>query len=503
MGVRVVCLGGRSHGFDEAQGGFPFRLTLEGRLEALRQAGSRTHAKDGTGRRVRSQRFVQKVIRSAEVICATCAASGEPALLNCLARFDLRFELLLIDEATQASELSTWVPLSVAAQSEHVCLIGDQMQLPPTVIGVGVEGRGSQVRGEGGSYNHNPPPSTVSSRVGNSFSHESPPLESLKVSLFHSLAAGVLPVFLLDVQHRMHPALSAYPNETFYAGRLKDAPGLADTRVPPEFPWPHDLRSSSSPRPLMLLDVQEGRERRGMGGSLKNEREAEVVVQLVRRLIEGPPDGRSVDLSKLVPADQVAVLTPYRAQVHCIQQKLSECGLASAVPVRTVDGFQGQERDVVVFSLVRSGPSLGFATSPERVNVLLTRCRRGLIGVLNRQAFESSEVWGEGIRRTPSRSPAFLSEGDEPPSRRGRASHRAGRQPGEPAGTTGMREHASTGSSGSRGRGYSTCGPHRGGFRGHRGGRGRGTGPGGRGSKQIEFPMIVVCSSSSKIHGIC
>jgi hypothetical protein len=92
-----------------------------------------------------------------------------------------------------------------------------------------------------------------------------------------------------------------------------------------------------------------------------------------------------------VEPHQVGVVTPYAAQVALITRALGQ----PAVSVRSVDGFQGQEREVIVFSCVRANSSrqLGFTADARRVNVAITRAKRGLVVCGNRETLRGDATW--------------------------------------------------------------------------------------------------------------
>ena len=95
-----------------------------------------------------------------------------------------------------------------------------------------------------------------------------------------------------------------------------------------------------------------------------------------------------------VTSDGIGVITPYQAQLKLILDKMKQKNLGN-VSVRTVDGFQGQERDVIVFSAVRCNEHgfIGFLNDDKRMNVLLTRARRGMIVIGNKKTLEHCELW--------------------------------------------------------------------------------------------------------------
>ena len=265
--------------------------------------------------------LAKKIIDGARVVCTTCIGAGSTLLK------DKRFMRVLIDEACQATEPATLVPLAYGCS--ELVLVGDDKQLPPLV--------------------------------------KSDRAVQLRISLFERLARAGIPVYLLDTQYRMHPAIAQYPSLAFYSSRLKNGVTESDRPVPRGFRWPRPGC------PLAFVHV-EGEETTSRS-SKENETEAENVCRIVHSLIKAGE----------VSQEQIGVITPYKAQEARIKDGLSRRAGCSAVSVKTVDGFQGQERDVIVFSAVRSNEhaNIGFLEDRSRFNVTLTRAKRGLIVVGN------------------------------------------------------------------------------------------------------------------------
>lgn len=267
---------------------------------------------------------VQQSINEADVVCCTAIGAGT-IMLN-----EQQFVRVLVDEAAQATELATLVP--ICRGSEQVVLCGDQCQLPPTI---GVD----SIRDEG-----------------------------LEISLFERLTrVSHKPHVLLEAQHRMHPAISAFPRAAFYGGRLTDGISSSDREPPRGFRWPN------KDMPLCFVSTR-GSERRE-GDSFRNDREADKVVEVVQDLLNGG----------LLPP-QVGVVTPYAAQVRLVRTLLVRAGLPTSrerngVETNSVDGYQGREKEAIVISTVRSSAAggLGFVADWRRANVAFTRARRGLI----------------------------------------------------------------------------------------------------------------------------
>lgn len=269
------------------------------------------------------------------------------------------FDLALIDEAAQASELNCLVPLRLSPRS--VVLVGDPSQLPATVI------------------------SPLASRA------------LLSRSLFERLAhAGSRPKpLMLTIQHRMHPEIRRFPSACFYDNRLDDSDSILSL---PDEPY-----HSSPLLPYAVFDVSRGSHVRAKASrSLANPEEAKLAAALLSRLLaccdfqSGGTDANNTDKKrrrdgqspacssgeKLPPV--VAILTPYKEQRDLVKKalraQLGEEIAQGAARVETVDSFQGQEADVVIFSAVRAsrGKGVGFLADVRRLNVALTRARRSL-----------------------------------------------------------------------------------------------------------------------------
>ena len=272
-----------------------------------------------------------RVLNRAQVICATCIGAGSQVLDK------MRFAAVLIDEAGQATELSTIVPLTRGCQ--QMVLVGDHYQLPPTVTS------------------------------------DDAKREGICVSLFERLARCGVKTELLDTQYRMHPAISGFASDCFYAGRIKDGITARDRPAPRGFRWPH------ASFPVAFLDVPNGAEQEDAGsGSKCNPAEAELVMQIVEDLVRY---GR-------VPASEVGIVTPYAAQVRALRRMRDRAGLRE-VECASVDGFQGREKHVIVISTVRANRngSVGFLKDWCRCNVAVTRARNGLIVVGNERTLRS------------------------------------------------------------------------------------------------------------------
>ena len=201
-------------------------------------------------------------------------------------------------------------------------------------------------------------------------------------TLFSRLAASGMEPVLLKRQYRCHPVLGSLASEMFYEGRLvngvndEDRKPLIATKVEDRYEWP----------PLVFFDLPSGREVVQEGGSFVNSEEANYVVWLVKKLMrEG------------LEPKQIGCICLYKAQVAQIQVLLAGDGgdgqgQASGIQVSTVDAFQGGEKDVILVSSCRT-QGLGFITSPNRMNVAITRARRHLVVIGCGKTLPQSELW--------------------------------------------------------------------------------------------------------------
>ena len=267
-----------------------------------------------------------KILKRAQVVCCTCIGSGGDILDS------MTFERVMVDEATQATEPAVLVPLTRGCR--QLVLVGDHCQLPPTVLSTRAEEEG------------------------------------LGVPLFSRMVACGVPPFMLDTQYRMHPAISMFPSDLFYGGKLNDGVSPPERRPLQGFPWPREEF------PVAFVPVGDSVEIDD-GVSKANEEEAVEVCHAVVQLLSG---------GQCTVAD-IAVVTPYTAQVRLIRRKLRSV-LPQGPPfveVSSTDGFQGREKEAVIFSAVRSNSygTVGFVSDWRRINVSFTRARRALIVVGN------------------------------------------------------------------------------------------------------------------------
>jgi len=286
--------------------------------------------------------------RFSEILFCTLATAGRPDLRPIMGAR----ELLVVDEAGQALEPEI-LSAAEAAQARRCVLCGDPMQLPPTVLSA----------------------AGVEAGLGSS------PMERLLEVRDASVALR-----FLDEQRRMHPAISAFPNATYYGGRVRDASALV-ARPRPDW-LPYSITRDASPlRSRTVVDVTHGKARHD-GPSLCNDAEIDAIDAILSKLFQRLPARASVD---------VAVISFYKAQIQSLERALAltkqrlSAGAGRSLRIGTVDAFQGSEADVVIISAVRAGTSdVGFVADERRLNVALTRARHVLIFVCHAETLRAA-----------------------------------------------------------------------------------------------------------------
>ncbi|OMH83853.1 Helicase sen1 [Zancudomyces culisetae] len=293
------------------------------------------------------RRLRNAVLGRAQVVLATLSGSGHESLGVFVTAH--RFQCVIVDEASQAVEMSALIPLRYGPTK--CVFVGDPNQLPPTVLSL-----------DAGSYGYNQ-------------------------SLFVRMMLNNCDVQLLSIQYRMHPSISYLPSSLFYDRRLLDAENLSVSR---SASW-HRLAPFFAP--LVFFDV-DGFEKVGTtinnssSHSLYNLREAQFAVLLVRCL------------ALLFPGEslfgRIGVITPYKQQLRLLRNQFRNAFgndvTDGPIDFNTIDGFQGQEKDIILFSCVRAGSSLGFLNDRRRINVAITRAKQSLFIIGNYNALVNAST---------------------------------------------------------------------------------------------------------------
>ena len=373
----------------EAHPDYPQLWAIRKAIRELRQ--HRAHRSDSYHQKLQRLRdrataleigINQQLFGEARVIACTLVGSGHRLLEG------MKFGTLFIDEAAQALEAACWIPIRRAGR---VILAGDHCQLPPTVK----------------CY------------------------EALKGGLGKTLMERIVEqkpavVTLLKIQYRMNEDIMRFSSDWFYHGMVESAPevkyrSILDLDLPMTWvdvkktlPQPLPVREGSSQnseqnqngeqqnlernesREQQNLERNESGEHRSIysppsqggagggslsgGGSLYNLSEAELTLLALQAYYE--MIGKERILQERL---DVGIISPYRAQVQLLRRMIKKREFfkpfRSLITVNTIDGFQGQERDIIVISLVRSNDEgqIGFLRDLRRMNVAITRARMKLI----------------------------------------------------------------------------------------------------------------------------
>lgn len=293
------------------------------------------------------------ILSEAAIVFSTLSFSGS----SLFSKLNSGFDVVIIDEAAQAVEPATLVPL--ANGCKQVFLVGDPVQLPATVI------------------------SPIAEKFG------------YGMSLFKRFQRAGYPVQMLKTQYRMHPEIRSFPSKEFYDEALEDGPDVKDQTVRL---W-HDYRCFG---PFCFFDIHEGKESQPSGsGSWVNVDEVEFVLLMYHKLVTRYPELKS--------SSRLAIISPYRHQVKLFCERFQDTfGVESdkVVDINTVDGFQGREKDVAIFSCVRASKDkgIGFVADFRRMNVGITRARASVLVVGSASTLKKDEHWNNLLESAEKRN---------------------------------------------------------------------------------------------------
>ncbi|GJQ15131.1 hypothetical protein GpartN1_g6922.t1 [Galdieria partita] len=290
----------------------------------------------------------QEILGKYPIVLSTCVGAGEEVLKN------ISFKVVAIDEATQSHEPGLLIPITKGC--EQLILAGDHYQLPPTILN----------------------PEAAES--------------GLSISLFERLVRSGVEPYLLRTQYRMHPHIAAFPCQYFYHGLLHSAPCTEQRGIPNYFPWPNP----QTPIAFIPVDGQEWITEQGT--SYCNPQESQVVIETISKMIDNGMTRNNHHHPSLESFPTIGIITPYAGQMRDIIDRMEreiDTKWLSYIQVKTVDGFQGSEKDIIIISTVRSNPSqsLGFLQDWRRLNVAITRSRKGLIVVGNANTLSRNIHW--------------------------------------------------------------------------------------------------------------
>ena len=276
----------------------------------------------------------EHLLRISKVVFCTLSFAGQQRMSN------IRITSLIVDEAAQATEADTIIPLQ---HNPRKCLlVGDTNQLP----------------------------AVVKSEIAKANNYGWSMMHRLQVE------AG-FPYKMLNIQYRMDPLIRSWPSKEFYKDRLEDSVDIAKRER---------LSLPKQICPYAFIDVK-GKETT-LYNSKKNDEEADLVIKLLRYLQKA---GFSL-------SEGIGIITFYSGQVETINRKLSDARLDD-IKAQTVDGFQGDEKEIIIISFVRANKSnsVGFLNDFRRLNVAVTRARGALIMVGDSQTLAMDPTLGSMI----------------------------------------------------------------------------------------------------------
>jgi len=270
------------------------------------------------------QYITNDLIAKAQVITATLVGANHYTVRH------LKYHTVVIDEAGQALEPACWIPI---VKAQKVILAGDHCQLSPTIKSV---------------------------EAAKGFN---------TTLLEKCIALYPQCVVLLEEQYRMHERIMGYSSKVFYGDKLKAHASVAQ----------HLLHTADEP--LLFIDTAgSGYDELVESKAISNPEEAAFLFRHLSQLAAELGSSYSVD-----SFPSVAVISPYKQQVHVLKELLQHSPdlmeYSNSISVNTIDSFQGQERDIVYISMVRSNADgiIGFLSDIRRMNVAMTRARKKLV----------------------------------------------------------------------------------------------------------------------------
>ncbi|ORE05724.1 P-loop containing nucleoside triphosphate hydrolase protein [Rhizopus microsporus var. microsporus] len=312
--------------------------------------------------RVRERKVIDEVLTNAQVTISTLNGAASRNMMN------REFDVVVIDEATQALEAECWIAL---LKAKKAILAGDHLQLPPTVKS---------------------PIKIQTSLKSKGLSTDT----DLTTTLFDRLLAmyGDRIKRMLTVQYRMHKKIMEFSSKELYENKLVADESVAE-HVLADLPEVEHTENTESP--IVMIDTSdtglshEVTDDAQEEQSKANELEVQLAVQHVKALLE---DG--------LQEDQVGIITPYAFQVSKLRREIREHW--PGIEIGTVDGFQGREKEAIILSLVRSNEmgEVGFLAEKRRLNVAMTRAKRHLCVICDSDTLLGNKGGGSTLNRNDS-----------------------------------------------------------------------------------------------------
>ena len=273
--------------------------------------------------RISKEAVESHLLDHASIVFSTLISAGRKNMASMMP-----IDFLLVDEAAQSVEAATLIPMRF--QPDKVLLVGDTKQLPATVISRALDDSDGR------------------------------PSKNYKWSMMWRLIEETnQPNLMLTIQYRMHPNICQWPSGQYYADRLITSPDI--------LPMPLLSNTNITSRSYAIYQVSGQTESHDGSHSICNPQEAQYVIQIIEHI------------RRQNKTQSIGVITPYAAQKRLISDGLSKKRhLQALVDVNTVDGFQGDERDIIIISFTRTHVS-EFLKEFRRLNVAITRPKACLI----------------------------------------------------------------------------------------------------------------------------
>lgn len=294
-------------------------------------------------------KIVKDIINSSDIILSTNSTAAIEEIVR------TKFNVVIVDEASQATIPSILIPLSKA---RRFILAGDHKQLPPTII--------------------------------------SKKAHFLEKTLFEELIKKYPnKSSLLNVQYRMNSFLMKFPNLEFYNGNLKSDSSVDNINLDEIIDLEELSRLKESDvekqlhnnlKPLLFIDTSnlKNNEEKHLkdSKSIINQSEADIATSIAKFYME----------TGINPKD-IGIISPYADQVNLIQEKIP-------IEVKSVDGFQGREKEIIIISTVRSNKNkdIGFLKDLRRLNVAITRAKRKLIVIGSKNTLKGNSTYSKLIK---------------------------------------------------------------------------------------------------------
>ncbi len=285
-------------------------------------------------------RLISEILFSANVVACTLVNASLSML------YQLKFRTIVIDEAAQALQPASWIPIT---RAHRVILVGDPFQLPPTV-----KSRDAQKQGFG-------------------------------ISLLETCVENFESVSMLKTQYRMNEKIMQFSNQQFYNNQLQAAEQVAH--------WQLELPSNS---PIEFIDTAGCGFMEEINAKTESKFNTGEYFILREHFIQFTTE--LTDKNLALPS--IAVISPYRAQCMYIKEEMEKDEASMSflphISINTMDAFQGQERDLIYISLVRSNENseIGFLADYRRMNVAMTRAKKQLIMIGDSATIGNDKFYG-------------------------------------------------------------------------------------------------------------